>query len=137
MEINFIAVIVASVLVMVLGAIWYGPLFGAQWMRVIGISAKDKKAREKMQKEAGPLYLIQFLLTLLQVAILSLFVQSFELSGAIVVSFLIWLGFVIPTLAGSAMWTNDSREIQQTRFLIQSGYQLVAFVIYALTIALL
>ena len=47
LELNYVAVLVCAVVSMVVGAVWYGPLFGKQWMEVIGINAKDKKAREK------------------------------------------------------------------------------------------
>ena len=66
MEINYIAILVAAVLAMTIGAIWYGPLFGNKWLEIIGASDADKAAREKMKKEAGKLYIVQFLLSLLQ-----------------------------------------------------------------------
>ncbi len=48
--INYLAVIVAAVAYMVLGAIWYSPiLFGAAWMRGIG------KSKEQLASDASPL----------------------------------------------------------------------------------
>jgi hypothetical protein len=44
----------------------------------------------------------------------------------------IWAAFVIPTVAGAAMWNNDSAKISWARFLIQGGYQLVLFVMFGL-----
>jgi hypothetical protein len=34
----------------------------------------------------------------------------------------------MPTIAGTAMWNNDSKKISRARFLIQAGYQLILFV---------
>lgn len=58
MTINYWAVLACGVISMVAGAIWYGPLFGRKWMEIIGANPDDIEARKKMQKSAGPLYLV-------------------------------------------------------------------------------
>jgi hypothetical protein len=40
-EINWLAVVVGTVGYMVLGALWYGPLFGSVWMRSMGYSGPE------------------------------------------------------------------------------------------------
>jgi hypothetical protein len=132
MTINYYAVLVSAVLAMVVGAIWYGPLFGKKWMQVIGISASDLKARKKMQKSAGKLYVIQFLLTLFQVYVLAFYIAGWTDASGVENALWIWAAFVIPTVAGAAMWNNDSAKISWARFLIQGGYQLVLFVMFGL-----
>lgn len=128
MEINYIAIIACAVLSMVLGAIWYGPLFGNLWMEIIGVDVKDKKARERMQKEAGPMYAIQFLLVLFQVFVLAFYIKGWEEASGIENALWIWAAFIVPTIAGSSMWNNNSNKIKVAQFLIQAGYQLVLFV---------
>lgn len=130
MEVNFLAILVCAIFSMVLGAVWYGPLFGKKWMEIIGIDAKDKKAREKMQKEAGPLYAVQFLLVLFQVFVLAFYIKGWEEASGVQNALWIWAAFIMPTIAGSTMWTNGSNRIKMARFLIQSGYQLVLFVTF-------
>lgn len=132
MEINYLAIIVASALAMVVGGLWYGPLFGKKWMEVIGATELDKKQREEMQKGAMKLYFIQFVLTLFQVLVLAHLINNTVTVGGLVRSLWIWAAFVIPTLAGTAMWNNDPARIAWTRFLIQSGYQLVIFTIFGI-----
>ncbi len=135
--------LVASILSMVLGALWYGPLFGKKWMHIIG--AKEMKAEEnlpagqagkQMQKQAMPLYLIQFLLTLFQVYVLAQYIAGWTDASGIENSLWIWAAFVMPTIAGASMWNNDSKEIAWSRFLIQGGYQLVLFVIFGLVLGM-
>jgi hypothetical protein len=129
--INYWAVLVCGVLSMVTGAIWYGPLFGKKWTEIVGATNQDLETRKKMQKEAGPLYIAQFVLSLLQLFILANFIFFVGLSEySLGTALFIWLGFVMPTIAGSAMWNNDSSKIKWARFLIQSGYQLLCFVIF-------
>ncbi len=135
MDINYFAVIVCAVLSMVVGAVWYGPLFGRKWASIVGANMEDAAARQKMQKEAGPLYFIQFLLSLFQVYVLAYFISGGNGVSGVVGALWIWAGFVIPIVAGSAMWNNDSRSVSWARFLIQAGYQLVLFVLFGLILS--
>ena len=129
MDVNVLSVVGLGVAAMAIGAIWYGPLFGGLWMRVVDMTDLDLEAREKMQKAAGPLYLVQFALVVLQLVILSWFIGQREASG-IGTAMLLWLGFVMPTIAGSAMWNAKPGKIRLTMFLLQSGYQLVCFLLF-------
>jgi hypothetical protein len=135
MEINYYAVIVCAVLSMVIGFLWYGPLFGKKWMEIVGATEMDEAKRKEMQKKAAPLYLVQFLLTLFQVWILAGMIAS-NPSDALYSSIKIWAAFVMPIVAGTAMWNNDSRKIAWTRFLVQGGYQLVLFIVFGFLLGL-
>lgn len=128
--INYYAVFFASVLAMVVGAIWYGPLFGKKWMEVIGATDLDKQKREEMQKGATKLYIIQFVLTLFEVLVLAHLIADTTTVSGLERSMWIWAAFIIPTVAGTAMWNNDSTKIAWARFLIQGGYQLIIFLIF-------
>ncbi len=130
--INFWAIFACSVSAMVIAAIWYGPLFGKKWMEICGVDPLDVEARRKMQKEATPLYAIQFMLTLFQVWVLAYYIEGFKAASALGNSLWIWAAFIIPMIAGSAMWTNDPKKVVWARFLIQSGYQLVIFIMFGL-----
>ncbi|MEK7187319.1 MAG: DUF1761 domain-containing protein [Patescibacteria group bacterium] len=129
-QINYWAVLACGILSMVIGFIWYGPLFGKKWMEIVGANPKDMAARKEMQKKAGPLYLVQFLLTLFQVYVLAHFIQAWADASSLETALWIWAAFIMPIVAGSAMWNNDSRKIAWSRFLIQSGYQLVLFITF-------
>ena len=130
MEINYLAIIVSAVLAMVVGAIWYGPLFERKWLEIIGASDLDLEEREKMKKKAGPLYGVQLMLTLFQVTVLAHLIADTTTVSGLERAIWIWAAFVIPTLAAASMWTNDSTRIKWSRFLIQGGYQLVIFVMF-------
>jgi hypothetical protein len=128
--VNYWAVVSGAVLSMVIGAIWYGPVFGKKWMEILGVNPADSEAIKKMQKTAGPLYAVQFLLTIFQVLVLAHLVADTKIAGGIERSLWIWAAFVIPTLAGAVMWTNDTGKLKWTRFFIQGGYQLVIFIVF-------
>ena len=133
---NYYAVALCAVLSMVVGFIWYGPLFGRLWLEIIGANVKDIKARKEMQKAAGPLYLVQFLLSLFQVIVLATYISGLPQGEGLQQSLWIWAAFVMPICAGSAMWNNDSRKVACTRFLLQGGYQLILFVMFGLILTM-
>lgn len=130
MEVNYVTILIAAIISMVVGALWYGPLFGKKWLEIIGATADDLARREAMQKAARPLYAIQFALSLLQVYVLAHFVEAWEDGTGVGTAVWIWLGFVMPTVAGSSMWNNNPNRMKWAMFLIQAGYQLVMFIIY-------
>jgi hypothetical protein len=130
--VNYWAIAAGAVLSMVIGAVWYGPLFGKKWMELVGVDSADQESTKKMQKSAGPLYLVQFILTLFQVLVLAHLVADTKLAGGLERSLWIWAAFVIPTLAGAVMWTMESGKRKWSRFLIQGGYQLLMFIVFGL-----
>ena len=134
--INYWAVLVCGVASMITGSIWYGPLFGKKWAHIIGASNMTPEECKKMQKAAGPLYLIQFLLSLLQAYILAHFIQAWGDAPAVKTALFIWLGFLMPTVAAGSMWNNDSAKTSWSRFLIQAVYNLLNLVIFALILGM-
>ena len=128
MDINYWAVLSCALLSLVLGFVWYGPLFGRKWIEINELSPDDLAKREAMQKEVGPLYAVQFILSLLQIYILAHFVQGWSEVSGVESAAWIWLGFVMPTIAGLAMWNAKPAKVKWTLFLISSGYQLLSFV---------
>jgi hypothetical protein len=128
--INMWAVLGCAVLAMVVGFVWFGPLFGKQWMKIIGATAQDAEARKKMQKAAGPLYVVQFFLSLFQAYVLAHYIIGWREASGVENALWIWAAFVTPVIAGSSMWNNDSAKVAWARFLIQAGYQLVIFVLF-------
>lgn len=130
LQINYWAVLLGAVLSMVIGSIWYGPLFGKKWAEILGVNTKDKNQMKEMQESAMPLYFVQFILTLFQVLVLSHLVADTERVGGIERSLWICAAFVMPTLAGSVMWTNESTEKKWSRFLIQLFYYFILFFVF-------
>ena len=132
MIINYWAVLVCAVLAMALGFLWYGPLFGKKWMNIVGVGPADLAARQKMQQNVWKLYVAQFLLVLFQVWVLAYYIVGWQEASGLVNALWIWAAFIMPTVAGAAMWNNDSAKISWARFMIQAGYQLVLFVMFGL-----
>lgn len=87
-----------------------------------------------MQKRAMPLYLVQFALTLFQVWVFARIVGGSPDAPQNLMW--IWAAVIVPTVAGTAMWNNDSAKISWARFLIQAGYQFVIFLMFGLILGI-
>lgn len=134
MDINYLAVLVCGILSMILGSVWYGPMFGKKWIEIIGATDEDLERRKEMQKNARPLYFVSFVLSIFQAAVLAYYINALGTLSGVVNALLIWAAFVMPTVAAGSMWNNDSARISWMRFLIQASYYLVLFIVFALVL---
>ncbi len=128
-EINYIAVLVAAVSSMVLGGLWYGPLFGKLWMRGMGWNPDDKEQVEKMKKSAGPAYAQQFVGSLVMAFVLAHVMWAFSIASpetrgvaaGLQGGFWMWLGFILPIKYGEKLWGGKKLKYLS----IDLGYYLV------------
>ena len=111
-DVNYWAVLVGGVVAMIVGGLWYGPLFGKAWMRGMGWDPNNAELMEKMKKKAGPAYLQMFILALVQAYVLAHGIWAFGIampdvtgvSAGLQSGFWIWLGFVLPIKYGDKLW---------------------------------
>jgi hypothetical protein len=125
--INYWAVLGGAIFLFVMGMIWYGPLFGKVWMKIMGAEHMSKEEMAKMQKQMMPMYALQVLLGLFTSYVMYAFVT---MSGmGVMMGFWVWLGFTMPMAAGS-MW-DTQKGMKMKKFLITAGYQLVTLLALA------
>lgn len=107
MEINFLAVLVAAVASMIVGSIWYGPLFGKMFIREMGMDQWTPERRELEKKKMGVSYTLQFIASLVMFYVLAKFMNDssdLTVNGGIMTALWIWIGFVVPVKVGDAVW---------------------------------
>ena len=131
--INYWAVLVAAVTAIILGSIWYGPLFGKSWMKLSGISreAVDSSKKKGMWKY----YLANFIAALIFAYILSHFVdytESSTITDAFQLGFWIWLGFIATILLGTVLWEGKSYKL----YILNAGYRLIEIFLMAIILVL-
>lgn len=131
--INYLAVLVAAIVSMIVGAFWYSPmLFGKQWMEWMNFAPKDML---DMKKRANASYAINFLTLLLMAFVLAHFVdyaQATTFIEGVQLGFWVWLGFIATISLGSVLWEN--KPIQA--YLLNAGYQLVSLVLMGVILTL-
>ena len=121
--INLWAVLVSGLASMVIGSIWYGPLYGKKYMSAVGMDAWSPEKREAMRKSMGPSYAGQFVASLLSFFVLAWLMGALNMQsvlGGIETGFGIWLGFIVPLKLGDTLWGGN-----KTLFWLSIGGNLI------------
>jgi Protein of unknown function (DUF1761) len=119
MKTNYGAIVVSAVAYWMLGALWYGVLFGPRWMALEGITAEQGKR----MSSALP-YATTFVLNLLIAFVLAqlcLWRNANTAARGAAVGVLLWIGIVGPIVATTYMYEMRPREL----FAINEFYPLV------------
>jgi len=109
-NINWVALIAAAIASMVVGFIWYGPLFGKAWMKLTG----KKEMGDK--KEMPKTYAILFAASLVTAYVLSVLGASFN------TAFWVWLGFQATLSLHAVLFEKQSWNL----YFLKAGHQLVS-----------
>lgn len=104
MSINIWAVLVATLAQFVVGAVWYTAIFGKQWGEMFGFDKMPKAEQQKMQKQMGPFYGVQLLVTFMTAYVLAHFIVAQPDVAAYKIAFWVWLGFVVPTQVSAVIF---------------------------------
>ena len=138
MELNYLAILLASFAQFVLGALWYSPiLFGKVWMDIMDVTHLSQQELQKMQKEMGPFYALQFALTILYTIALACVIAAWPDSYGLPTALKIWAGFIVPTQISGVIWGSTKKEKWLKQILIMTSYQLVGICIAALILSLM
>lgn len=130
--INYLAVLAAALVNIVLGFLWYGPLFGKYWIKLMNFD--KKKMEEAKKKGMAKTYAVMVVSTLLMSYILAHFVdyaQATTLIDGIIAGFWIWLGFVATIMIGTVLWEGKPMKL----YLLNISYYLVALSIMGAILA--
>ena len=71
-SVNYLAVLVATIASFVSGFLWYGPLFGKKWQKMMNFTEKSMKSMNLTPMKAMTLGLIT---TLITVYVLAMFIK--------------------------------------------------------------
>jgi Protein of unknown function (DUF1761) len=127
---NYLAVIVAAVVIFALGGLWYSPLlFAKRWIALQGRTEEQERA-QAAAANMPLLYLSAFITSLLIAWIMGMLMAHFPATamGAVhgaVFGFFCWLGFAASTSYATAIFSGKPKQL----WLIDSAYNLVSFVL--------
>lgn len=127
MEVNYLAVLVSAIASMVVGSIWYGPLFGKKFMQEMGMDMWTPAQQEEMKKKMGVTYVVQFCASLVMFYVLAGLIVGFghmTLGGGVITALIVWIGFVVPLKLGDALWGG-----KMSLFWLHIGNMLVTLVV--------
>ncbi len=129
-NINFLAVIAATLSTFVVGWLWYGPLFGKAWMASVGLSEE-----ELQQGSMAKIFGFAFIFELIMAFNLAMFfygspeaAEMITASSGAFYGFLTGFGWVFFALAVNSLYEQRSWKY----IFINGGYWTVAFTIMGL-----
>jgi len=118
-DLPWLAIIVAVVANMVLGYLWFGPLFGKAWLAAVG------KKEDEITQSAG-MYVSPIVGALIGAIVLWNVMNAMgttDLVGGIGAAFWVWLGFIAFTGLTNSMFRGDKTAL----WVLESSAHLVGF----------
>jgi hypothetical protein len=130
--VNYLAVLATGIVIFILGGLWYSPLlFAKKWIALMGKTEDELKAASSSMPLAYVTVFLCGLVTSFALAvILNHFTDLTAIRGA-EVGAVCWLGFAGATSFGSGLFSMQPKLL----WLINSGFNLVSFVIAGLILA--
>ena len=119
MKTNYGAIVVSAVAYWMLGALWYGVLFGQRWMALEGITMEQAKSVNPVLP-----YVITLALNLLMAFVLAqlcLWRNANTAARGAAIGVLLWIGIVGPIVLTTYMYEMRPKEL----FAINEFYPLV------------
>ena len=133
-EVNYLAVIIAAVVSLLFGFLWYGPIFGKAWMRLNGVTKKDIEASKKKGMVFPMfLHLIGNLISVFAFGVLAGSLGLVGIGSYLVLGLILSVGFFLSTtLLGSVLWDNKPWGL----YLLNAVYWIINLEIVAIILSL-
>lgn len=121
--INYLAVVAAAVASFVLGFLWYGPIFGKQWMVLSGIN--PDKPQKGMMKMMVMSFIGSFLMSYAfahSLVFANTYLNASGIFAALMGAFWTWLGFIAPVTLSSVLWEGKPWKL----WILNNAFYLVS-----------
>ena len=136
MEINFVAVLVATVAMFVVGGFWYMVPFAKAWGKMHNFDALSKEEQKAMQSKMGPYYGAQALVTLASAWVLAYFLAALPNTSPYLIALLLWLGFLLPANVSAVIFGGTEGKYIVPKIAIMTGGALVCTLAGAFVLSL-
>jgi hypothetical protein len=130
--VNYWAVLAGAVANMIVGTLWYGPVFGKYWQKLMGFTSESMKT---MPLKAWQAMIGGFVTAFITSYVLAHVASVFSSSGiqdALMLGFWMWLGFTATTMATSFLWEGKPLAL----FILNATQGLVSMLAMALIVVL-
>jgi hypothetical protein len=122
-DINWLAILAATALAMIIGSLWYGPFFGTKWMKLVGLKKKDTQDNWQIPM------LAMLVMAFVQAFVVKHFIiyaayfypEYSNISVGIITSFWLWIGVALPLVISSNMFAQRAKELTY----LEAGNQLI------------
>lgn len=125
MEINVLAVALATIAQFALGAVWYMPLFGNVWRDIHGFDKLTKAQQNQAQKDMMPMLGVQLVVTLMTTLILAKAIVLLPEYSAYTLAVGAWVGFMVPVQISGVIFGGTDPKWITKKIAVMTGGSLV------------
>lgn len=130
-DINIWAVLLATIVTMVLGSIWYSPkVFYGPWSRLVALNPEVQK--NSMGKAMGVMFVAAFITNYVLAHVVAYTKADSVLEG-LQTGFWMWLGFVGAISIGEFIFAQRSMKL----WFITNGYNLINLLLAGMILAVI
>jgi len=126
---NWIAILGVSVLAMIMAMLWFGPIFGNLWMKIHGWENLSKKQLKAQEQWMWRLLALEGINTFIMISVLAFFLVQNNSYSPVVIGWLIWIGFLYPSVVSCVIWGGDEKKWQMKKVMILAGFNLAVILI--------
>lgn len=119
------SVLFMTLITMIWGAIWYGPIFGKQWGKMLGYSTLSQKEIREKKKEMQKFLLWEVSMTLTFYIALAYIIVVTPHHSALFIACMVWLGIVVPTTSSVILWSGVENKQIVPRILITISFRFI------------
>ncbi len=128
LDVNWLAVVAGAVANMIIGSIWYGPLFGKLWLSAIGKTKDDLK-------NPVPAMITSFIMSFIMALGLAMLLRALgidNLADGAILALLVGIGFV-----SASHFTSDAfNGIKSVVTILYGLYATISLVVMAIILVL-
>lgn len=133
--INWLAILACGVAAMAIGFVWYGPLFGKEWMKLVGMT---QKKIDEAKQDMTTTYTTSFAVSLLMAYALAHFIWftapgAVDLAIGVKTALWAWAGFVVTVGINNSLFASVKKPSKL--FMIESGYYLTTLLVMGIILA--
>jgi len=129
-NLNYVHILVASIVYFIIGALWYSLLFGKIWMKLLGITPNEDD-KKKMPMIFSVTFVLNFIIVVSTACVIG-FVQPSNMIVAIKVGLLLGVGIAGTTCTMNYMYSRKSFGL----IAIDAGYHVLAITISSIILTL-
>lgn len=130
-NLNIWSILLSAISAMILGGLWYGPLFGKSWMKMMGFTEKNMKSMPLTPMQSMILGFIAALVISTAIGSLINWASDRTIISSIKVALFVWFGFLVPVIIDSFLWEGKQFKL----FLFNASYRLTSLIIMAIIFA--
>jgi hypothetical protein len=128
---NYTAIILATVVEFVVGAVWYMPLFGKIWGEMHGFNKLSKAEQKAMRAKMGPYYAVQIVVTFVTTVVLAKLITLLPNYSVYSLAEMGWIGFVVPAQVSAVIFGGTEQKWITQKIAIMAAGSLACLLVAA------